>query len=243
MTYLQLFRFAFISVLIAGCVLMESLKEPSSKRALPQYWLSVSMFSGPFYDDDKLNLIDYRPFSSIEYVELLDGKVLYPPKANNVIKAGTLVRIQAISYPSEKKPLYSPRDNIWVYLQVARERGNVSMFYEKSYVLIIPKTITSEPQLRGYLSRFLSHNDPNRWILQLESYLQDAIFQKIPVIGMKREHMVAALGPALKKQFHKARDFDNAQEVWHYHDYLVVITNDEVTKVTKLMSDQSSNAS
>lgn len=243
MIHKQQFPLALVllTTLITSCVLVETKEEPSSDRALPQYWLTVSMFTGPFYDDDKQNLIDYRSFSSIDYVEMLDGKVLYPPRANKTIPAGTLVKIQAVTYPNEetkrKRPLYSPKDNIWVYLRVAKERGNVTIFDEKTHILIIPKTITTEPQLRGYLSRFFSSKDPNRWILQLESSIQDAIFQKRPVIGMNKEQLVTTLGPAIKKQFQKAHDFENAQEIWHYYDYLVVLTDGAVSKINKLSSD------
>ena len=134
--------------------------EPNASKQLPQYWLTTSMYAGRFYDNDQLKLLDARPFSSISDVETIDGFILTPPKPTNIIPAGTLVKIVDIVYPTElvklQRPIYSPRDQIWVYLNVAKERGKVSIFHEKIHILVVPKIITEETQMRGYLGRFLS---------------------------------------------------------------------------------------
>jgi hypothetical protein len=225
--------------LLLGCVTIKSEQnEPNKTEKLPQYWLTISLYSGPFFDDDKLALLDYRPFSAIDDAVTNDGHIFYPPKSSKIIPAGTLIKIVNISYPDDKtmqkRPIYSPRNNIWVYVKVAKERGRVSLFHEQTHVMVIPKTITDESQLKGYLSRFLSNKDPNRWILQLESHIQDGIFNKRPIIGMKKEQVIAALGPALKKQFQKEQDFEPAQDIWHYHDYLIVFIDGAVRKIKNI---------
>lgn len=227
-------------IFLNGCVALSPLPENKDTKDLPQYWLTTSLFVGSFYDDDKLNMVDYRPFSAIDDAETLDGFTLSPKNETTTIPAGTLVQIVDIGYPDNRsrlrRPILSPRDNIWVYLRIAKERGRVTIFREKTHVLVVPRKVSTEQQLNGYLKRFLSNKDPNRWILLQESHLQAGIFEKRPVIGMKRQHLISALGPAIKKQFKKAGDFEEAQEIWHYYDYLITIVDDVVTKISPLSS-------
>lgn len=227
-------------VLLSGCMGLKAPAEHKDPKTFPQYWLTTSLFVGPFYDDDKLGMVDYRPFSAIDDAETLDGYTLFPKNSTATIPAGTIVQIVDISYPDAhaklKRPIFSPRDNIWVYLRIARERGRVTVFREKIHVLVIPKKITNEQSLNGYLKRFLSNKDPNRWILQQESRLQAGIFEKRPVLGMKRQHLISALGPAIKKQFQKPGNFEEAAEIWHYYDYLITIVDDVVIRISPLSS-------
>jgi hypothetical protein len=229
-----------IYLAINACTIIDkALDAPRDLKNLPQYWLTTSMYVGLFYDDDKTRLLDYRPFSAIEDAKTYDGFTIYPPNSDETIPAGTLLKILDISFPKDqaffKRPIYSPRDNIWIYLKVARERGNVNIFREQTHILLVPKNIISQAQLQTFLSNFLSKKDPNSWLLQQESYIQKAIFDKHPVIGMKREHVIAALGPAIRKHFQKTNELYEKQEIWHYHDYFIVITNDKVTKVNRLI--------
>lgn len=229
---------------MSSCATVNTPPSSTEAKNQRQYWLSTSMYAGQFYDDDKQYLVDFRPFSSIDDAQTFDGYILYPPAPKTTIPAGTLVKIDTISYPDDqtrkRRPIYSPRDNVWVYLQIAAERGRVNVFREKPHILVLPKVITTEQQVRGYLSRFLSVKDPNRWILHLESYLQDGIFEKRPMVGMKREHLIAALGPAQKKQFPRQDDDTTAQEIWHYTEHLIEITNDKVSKVRHLTKNKLS---
>lgn len=222
----------------SSCQTLRAPKDTSEAKELPQYWLSTSLYAGRFYDDDKRYLVDFRPFSTIDDVQTVDGYILYPPPPERTITAGTLVKIDHISYPDDKtrmrRPIYSPRDNVWVYLVFAKERGRVNMFREREHILVLPKAITTERQVQGYLSRFLSTKDPNRWILQQESKIQDGIFEKRAVTGMKREHVIAALGPANKKQFNHHPGPHEPEEVWHYETVLVEFSDDVVSKIRNL---------
>lgn len=228
----------FIGLFISGCVSITPAPDDKETKPLPQYWLTTSLYVGPFYDDDKVKLVDYRPFSALDDVQTLDGITVSPKSTEATIPAGSLVTIMSIDYPDEKtrmkRPIFSPRDHIWVSLKIGRERGRVTVFREKPHILVVPRMIETEEQLHGFLKRFLSNKDPNRWLLQQESYFQNGIFEKRPVVGMKRQHLVAALGPALKKQFQKASNFEEAKEIWHYHDYLIIIEDDAVTKISKI---------
>jgi len=248
--FLRLRRLIFLAfalnTLIGACKTIPDIKPQTSlNEKLPQYWLTTSMHAGRFYDNDQVNLMDCRPFSAIRDVETVDGFVLYPPQATHTIPAGTLVTILDVSHPDDRskitRPIYSPRDHIWVYLKVAKERGQVSLFRDKPYVLVIPKNITNEAQIRAFLGRFFAVSDPNAWILSLPSYLQNSIFSKRPIAGMKKEHVMAAVGPAIKKQFKRASDDEKEQEIWHYHDYLVTLENGIVSTVRPLSPVTKSN--
>jgi hypothetical protein len=232
-----------LNSLMSACIALSEAKT-TDNSSFPPYWLTTSMYAGPFYDNDKLNLIDYRIFSAIDDAQTIDGYIVYPPKETQTIPAGSLVKILQISYPDDKsvakRPIYSPRQQIWIYLKVAKERGLVSIFHEKPYILIIPKSIINKKQLNGYLAKFFSKKNPNEWILTLESHIQDGIFNKKPIVGMKKEQLLATLGPASKKQYKKRSDFREPQEIWHYHNYFIVMVNN-VVKNIKVLSHKSGN--
>lgn len=224
---------------MVGCISVERPGGyPISKKTSPQYWLKSSVFAGNFYDDDQTTLIDTRPFSAINDATTIDGYNLFPPAPNHIIPAGTLVEITAVSYPTAqekfKRPIYSPRDNIWVFFRIAKERGQVSIFRPKPHVLIIPLRYSTEEQVKTYLKNYLSIKDPNMWILKEASHIQEAIWRKRPVIGMNKPQLEACLGPALKKQYTKDPDENEQQELWHYDDYFIALKKDLVIKVKKL---------
>ena len=104
---------------VAGCVSLNGPQpETKAESPSPQYWLKSSLFGGNFYDDNQITLVDCKPFSAISDNSTIDGFNLYPPAPNHIIPAGTLVEIAAITYPTVmakfKRPIYSPRDSIWV---------------------------------------------------------------------------------------------------------------------------------
>lgn len=200
------------------------------------YWLTTSMYAGSFYDNKKVALFDHRPFSAIKDVTTPDGKDISPPKESKVVPAGTLVRVMRIDYPDTatkfRRPLYSPRHNVWVYCQVAKERGRVSIFESEPYIMVLPSFVTNEAEVREYLKQFLSTTDPNPWLLTQRKYVQTAIWSKQPAIGMTERHLLAALGPALHRT-NKSTKTINTQ-VWEYPDYLVTLEDNEVARVTAL---------
>lgn len=208
------------------------------EKPLPQYWLKSSLYGGRFYDDAQIVLLDCRPFSALHDVLGLEHNKLYPPDPNHIVPAGTLVEITAITYPTTKeklkRPLYSPKNSIWVYFRVAKERGRVSIFREKTHVMVIPQNIETEEALKVYLKNYLSFNDPNVWILKEPSYIQNAIWNKKPVIGMNKAQLQASLGPPLKKQYLKEHDEKEQQELWHYDDYFITFQGDRINKVKNL---------
>lgn len=232
------FLFTYLSVLLSSCVSFKAGHDSKTQAALEEFWLSTSMYGGNFYDDPSITLLDYRSFSAIDDALMPDGFSFYPPPPNHIVPAGTLVEITKIAYPTAlekfQRPLYSPKESIWVYLKVARERGRVNIFRENTHIIIVPKRFSTEEQVKNYLAQFLSTIDPNTWILRAHSSIQEAIWQKKPLVGMNKQEVIAALGPALKRQFPKELDLEENQETWHYSDYFIAFNEEIVTKVRLL---------
>jgi hypothetical protein len=151
-------------------------------------------------------------------------------QATHIVPAGTLVQIidvkQTHTSPDTKQ--------FFVHLKVAKERGQVSIFSDKPHVLVVPAQVKTKDELKKYLSNFMSKQDPHRWILTARTYIQEGIWHKQPVIGMAKRELLAAMGAPRKKQHQKNPDTHNAQEIWHYANYFVLIDNEEVIKVKKL---------
>jgi hypothetical protein len=98
----------------------------------------------------------------------------------------------------------------------------------------LPKSITNEAQIRAYLSKLFSKDNPNEWILTLSSHVQQAIFTKAPMIGMSKGQLEATLGPPNKKQWQKKTSFQEEQEMWHYHSHYITMVNGQITRISPL---------
>lgn len=221
-------RLIFLSQLWLCSCQMVQLKDTSKiLNELPQYWLTSSLYSGDFFGDDELQLVDFRPFSSI-----VDNSEI-PPRINRIIEAGTLVKISRITYPNTLQTVRSlkgPKNNIWVHFFVAKERGLVSFFSHKEHILVLPENITRE-KVKTYLAQILSKSDPNLWILHSASHIQEGIFKKRPLLGMTTEQLTATLGPPQKKQAQNKSEFHDEQEIWEYRDYFIVLSEGLVIKI------------
>lgn len=218
-------------VLLCSCQLFTQVKDSSkSLKELPQYWLSTSLYVGDFFGEDDTHLVDFRPFLALE--ETKEPK----PRITDIIKAGTLVKIVRISHPGEQadRALVGPQNNIWVHLLIAKERGLVSYFWPNEYILVLPSHISSKDAIKSYLAQVFSKKDPNAWILPLPSHIQEGIYKKRPVLGMNAEQLKAALGPAFKKQTQAQSDFNDAQEIWEYPHFFVVMIDGLVSKVKSI---------
>lgn len=236
-TLRYLFWLFLLLKLSSSCVTNRAAVNTDIKEA-PAYWLTTSMYAGPFYDDDKQSLLDYRPFAAIDDAETADGYKITPPRHTEVIEAGTLVRVTRVSYPDFKtklnRPLYSPRQQVWVYFEVAKERGNVTIFHHQPYIMVLPAQIVSEQDVDEYLKNFISDQDPSGWLLTERNHIQKAIWQKRATIGMTEKHLMASLGPPLSRHVKKKTFNDRAEELWQYPDLLIVMQDGHVVKVSDL---------
>lgn len=179
---------------------------------------------GDFFGDDELYLVDFRPFFTL-------GEEVVP-RESGTIPAGTLVKIAQITQAKNlNRSSLGPQNNTWVHLWIAKDRGMVSFFYPKEHILVLPANITSKEQIKKYLAQILSKKDPNQWILPLASHIQEGIYKKRPIMGMNAEQLVAALGPAARKQYEAKSEFHEAQEIWEYPDYFIVMQEGTIRKI------------
>lgn len=233
---LSLVIYLYLGIFFSNCIYDGLVKRPNNKpNMLLSYWLTISLYVIDFFDDKKYYLLDNRPYFAINDIKDKDGNIIIPSREKFIIPVGTLIKIIRIVYPHDNisSSVLGHKDRIWIYVKVAKERGLVNIFDEKLYIIIVPKDIINDVQLREYLAQFLSFDDPNRWMLQTESYIQDAIHHKKPVIGMEKKHIIAALGPALSKHYIE-NNFIEDQEIWQYHNYVIFFHHDKVNKISSL---------
>lgn len=219
-------------LLCGSCQLSLRVKDSSkSQERLTQYWLQTSLFAGQFYGDDELTLVDFRPFFALK------AEGLSPPLIKRIIPVGTLVKIVRVSHP-QKSPRseHGPKNNIWVHLLVAKDRGLVSFFEEKEHILVLPSKVRTKEEVKAYLAELLTKKDPNLWLLPLPSHIQAGIFNKRPVFGMGKRELKAALGSPEKTLNRKVDGL--LQEEWHYPSFFVVLNDKIVSRIRSLEPDQ-----
>jgi hypothetical protein len=162
-------------------------------------YLKQSLYAGQFYDDDRFRLVHSRRFNELTYLQNAEGESIPPPPADEIIPAGTRVRVEKIEWPDGdaifRRPLYTPRYTPWIFLRVARERGSeVTVERSERHILLLPGGISDQESFEAWFQASLSPTDPNPWLLGLPENQQAAIEQKKPAVGMSYEALTAALG-------------------------------------------------
>lgn len=162
-------------------------------------FLKQSMYAGRFYDDDRYRLLHPRRFSELTYLLNAEGEPILPPPSDEIIPAGTRVRVEKIEWPEGdavfRRPLYTPRYTTWIFLRVARERGSSTTIERaEQHIVLLPGGISDQETFEQWFSASLTATDPNPWMLGLSEAQQAAIEQKKPVVGMNYETLTAALG-------------------------------------------------
>ena len=162
-------------------------------------YLKQSMYAGRFYDDDRYRLLHPRRFQELTYLQNVEGESIPPPPADEIIPAGTRVRVEKIEWPDGdavfRRPLYTPRYTTWIWLRVARERGSsTTIERDERHILLIPGGISDEDTFNAWFTASLTDVDPNPWLIALPEGQQQGIEQKKPALGMTYEALTAALG-------------------------------------------------
>ncbi len=223
--------------LLMGCATLKNEKTAQRPIEGQQYWLKASLYAGDFYDDNRTVLMDYRPFFAITDAQTRDGYTIYPHNPTHIIPAGTLLEVTAISFPKNqsviKRPLFSAKKNVWVFFRVARERGRVNLFEPKPHVLMLPNHIKSADDVKKALTKILSKDDPNPWLLTQTSPVQKGIFLKRPALGMNQQQLRAALGPPESISKEKT-SLGKTKELWNFYDYFAVLEDDQVVSIENL---------
>ena len=162
-------------------------------------YVKQSLYAGRFYDDDRYRLVHPRRFEELTYLLNAEGEAIAPPPADEIIPAGTRVRIERIEWPEGdavfRRPLYTPRYTTWIFLRVARGTGSeVTMERNERHVLLLPGGIDDEGMFNSWFQAALSSTDPTPWLRTLNDAQRVAIAQKKPAKGMTYEALTSALG-------------------------------------------------
>jgi hypothetical protein len=162
-------------------------------------FLKQSLYAGTFYDDDRYRLVHPRRFDELTYLVDVEGNAIVPAAANEIIPAGTRVRVEKIEWPDGnavfRRPLLTPRYTTWIYLRVAAKRGSdVTIERSERHILLLPAGVDDEATFEKWLGASLAATDPNPWLLSLPDDQRRAIENKRAVVGMDYEALTAALG-------------------------------------------------
>jgi hypothetical protein len=162
-------------------------------------FLKQSLYAGRFYDDDRYRLVHPRRFEELTYLRNAEGEAIVPPPADEIIAAGTRVRVERLEWPDGdavfRRPLYTPRYTTWIFLRVARERGtDVTVERNEHHILLLPGGLHDEQTFEEWFDASLTQKDPNPWLVSLPEAQRLAIEQKRAVLGMSYEALTAALG-------------------------------------------------
>ncbi|MDP2340392.1 MAG: hypothetical protein Q8O67_05505 [Deltaproteobacteria bacterium] len=162
-------------------------------------YLKQSMYAGRFYDDDRFRLLHPRRFEELTYLLTAEGDPIAPPPAEEIIPAGTRVRVEKIEWPDGdavfRRPLYTPRYTTWVFLRVARERGSeTTIERSERHILLLPAGIGDQETFNQWFTASLSTEDNNPALLALPEAQQHGVEQKKPTAGMSYDTLTSALG-------------------------------------------------
>jgi hypothetical protein len=200
-------RLLMLAVLsTAGCASMAAVSPAEQKLLNQQHegellFLKQSVYAGRFYDDDRFRLVHARRFEELTYLLNAEGEPITPPPADEIIPAGTQVRVERIAWPDGetifRRPLYTPRYTTWVYLRVARGRGDnndVTFERESKHIMLLPGGITDMATFNEWFSATLTTKDPNPYLRSLPETQRVAIDRKVVEPGMDYTALTSALG-------------------------------------------------
>lgn len=205
-------------------------------------WLKQSMFAGTFYDDDRYKLVSAMPFEQVTVLRSLDGEIMTPPPAEEILPAGTKVRIERVGFPTGRevfrRPLFTPRYTTWIVMRVAASRGETKLEREKKHILLMPTFLKDEQEFDTWLDASLAEEDPNPWLRSLPKTVREGIFNKQPALGMTYEALTAAMGypdrvtRTPKTVMRNGKSVPVTMEVAIYGATSVVLENGSVVRVS-----------
>lgn len=203
------------------------------------FWLKQSLFAGTFYDDDRYFLLNPRPFDEIDYVKMPDGATVLPPAATHIIPVGTKVTVSAVEWPDWQnylnRPIFTPRHLIWVKMKVAKERGQVSLMHDKTFIMLVPFEGGHTELFAGWFKGIFSDKDTNPWLLRHKPEITKAILEKKAVAGMSKEALIASMGdPNTWSREFSDEAAKTIKEIANYEKQVVVIENGVVSKIQAL---------
>ncbi|MEM7402413.1 MAG: hypothetical protein AAF310_00105 [Myxococcota bacterium] len=163
-----MWRFVIAIFLICGCTNHSRLTKPQRTLVQQRYagktfWLQTPLYAGFFYDDRRYRLAHPSSFDTLDALKTVDGYTILPPAHDDVIAAGTRVRIDHIRWPTPSNvfnaALYTPKQLAWVFCRIALDRGHVTLWRERPYILLVPKQVQSPQAFERWIATLLSKKE------------------------------------------------------------------------------------
>jgi hypothetical protein len=153
-------------------------------------FLRISYFVTPFFGDETKQLLSPVNPAWLHLLEDLDGNPVPPGDIEDLLPAGTLVRILKVEFPNaaaiNQRVMYSPRTRPWVY--VATQHSS------KPLVLVLKNTFESPDDFQAELNRYLTPLNPSSQIEEFSADEQTAIRTKEALLGIGAQALEMALG-------------------------------------------------
>jgi hypothetical protein len=155
-------------------------------------FLRVSMYVTPFFGDSTRKLLTSVPPDEVRWLDHPDGSPVNPGPVEQVLPAGTRVRIVSLEFPSPsamvERVLFTPRTLLWVRLEVAGARN------AQPQVLVLRPGLRTEAEVEVELERYVSRDDPARRLEGFSEPVREAIRLKNATVEMPAEALEMAWG-------------------------------------------------
>jgi len=198
-------RLTLATLLLAGCtttqVYIPSEARPAISRSLEgeDRYLKVSAFVTPFFGDAAKKLVSPVQPEETRLLENTEGQPINPGPVEQVLPAGTLVRIKKVEFPSAftmtERMLMTPRTLVWLYLDVGGTSKNAP-----PYVLVLRPGLRDEAEFMSEVDRYLGKEDPASRLAAFSDPVRQAVLNKNAIVDMPAEALEMAWGyPEIKK--------------------------------------------
>lgn len=186
-----------LALLLGGCASAQLLPE-QDRAALAKQWEGRILYCRsslnvlPFYADTTRRLVSPLPADSIHLLDDTQGAPILPGAVEQVLPLGTKVRLERIEYPTglvrTRRPLYTPRDNTWVYLSLAGQpRG-------RPLVAVLRYKVSGREDFSAALTDLFSEDEPSLWLKNVPQDIRAAIEEKRLVSGMDTDAVALSWG-------------------------------------------------
>jgi hypothetical protein len=185
----------------AGNALLPESERVSLQNELTSHarYLKVSFYVTPFFRSDSAWLLTDRSPDETDYLERNDGMPILPGEPLGILPAGTLLRIEDISWPTgltvAGRELMTPRENPWVYLRPVEPSTPAARLSQgRPFILVLRPDLRTRDEALTEIDRFLSQQDPTPELRNLPMAIVDAVEHKDLAAGMAPEQVQQAWG-------------------------------------------------
>ena len=170
------------------------------------------MYVTPFFGDGTKKLLTALPPDEVDLVEDPGGRPLSPGAVEQLIPAGTRVRVEQLEFPTAwvvaSRILFTPRTQPWVYVRLEGESTEIP------FILVLPPFLRSRTGVLAALDPYLLQQSPAARLESYPSLIREAIRQKHAVVDMPTDALEASWGFPERKTI--SFEGANRLETWVY---------------------------